>query len=210
MGILPMRNIQNTGRMPVPRFPAHATGFGTQPASSRSAFSLVEIVLAIGLVSFSMLAIFALVAQGHKTSREARLESTAALLAGKINSQLRASSVWTTTAGSDATNFIGNTTLAAIAAGSPVTRTNHYDLNLSNVTTTKPDDRQFEVVTTVALLAPTNTSSPNSDVTAALSRLTNAQNTVLLSIEVSAPALAPHATRSKRHFASIITRTSPN
>jgi len=184
---------------------AHAPG-KARPA----AFSLVEIVLAIGLVSFSMLAIFALVAQGHKTSREARLESTAALLAGKVNSLLRASSVWVTTAGTDATNFIGNTTLADIAAGTTVTKTNHYDLNLSNVTASKPEDRQFEVVTTVQKIDPVLLDATDAGVTDALSRLPAAGNTVLLSIEVSAPALAPPASRSKRQFASIITRTSTN
>ncbi len=37
MGILPMRNTENTGRMPVPPFPAHATGSSVPPASSAAA-----------------------------------------------------------------------------------------------------------------------------------------------------------------------------
>jgi len=182
------------------------------PGSDRQtqAFSLVEIVLAIGLVSFSMLAIFALVAQGHKTSREARLESVAALLAGKATSALRASSAWVNPSGSEATNYIGNTSLATIAAGSPVTKNNYYDLNLSNVTTTKPEDRQFEIVTTVSpfqpnFLVPATT---DTNVASSLANLPTAANTVFLTVEISHPALASEANRSKRSFVSIITRTS--
>jgi type II secretory pathway pseudopilin PulG len=170
---------------------------------SRSAFSLVEIVIAIGLVSFSLLAIFALVVQGHKTSRESRLESVAALLAGKVNSQLRASAAWDISI----TNYTGSKTLSDIAAGQAVTLTNYYDLNLENVPSTDPD-RQFALVTEVSPVIPARLVSSNIDVTAAISRLPSAANTVLLNVTISYPALAPDANRSKRYFSSIITRTS--
>ncbi|MEI6035431.1 MAG: hypothetical protein WCS65_14265 [Verrucomicrobiae bacterium] len=169
------------------------------------AFSLVEIVLALGLASFSMLAIFALVAQGQKTSREARLESVAAILAGKVTSQLRASAAWDT---SDTNNYLGGSTLAQVASGATVTLTNYYDLNLSNVTTTKPEDRQFSMRTEVGPVSAAGLSSANAEVASALANLGNAGNTVFLNIEISYPALAPEANRSKRSFSSIITRTS--
>ena len=173
---------------------------------NHSAFSLVEIVLALGLVSFSLLAIFALVAQGQKTSRESRLESVAALLAGKATSQLRASAIWTT---NDTNNYIGTSTLADIAAGQTVTTPNYYDLNLSNVSSNSPD-RQFAMITEVSPFVPAQLVSSDTNVSNALSRLPAAKNTVLLNITVSYPALAPDANRSKRYFSSIITRTSPN
>lgn len=167
------------------------------------AFSLVEIVIALGLVSFSMLAIFALVAQGQKTGRESRLESVAALLAGKVTSQLRAGSAWE----ASVPNYTGSSTLAEIAAGPPVTSTNYLDLNLSPVSPTSPD-RQFAVVTEIGPMSAAGLSTGNAEVAGALSGLGSAGNTVFLNIEISHPAQAPDANRSKRTFASIITRTA--
>ena len=169
------------------------------------AFSLVEIVLALGLVSFSMLAIFALVAQGHRTSRESRLESVSAILAGRINSLFRASAAWD----AGVTNFSGNRTLTEIAAGTAVTVTNYLDLNLSNVSSADPD-RQFAVITEVGPISAAKLTTSNPEVADAISQPGPAANTVFLNIEISQPALAPPANRLKRHFSSIITRTSPN
>ena len=170
------------------------------------AFSLVEIVLALGLVSFSLLAIFALVAQGQKTSRESRLESVAALLAGKATSQLRASAAWTASIAS----YTGGRTLSDIASGTPVTITNYFDLNLSALADPASPDRQFALVTEVGPVSAAKLSSGNAEVADAISRLGSAGNTVYLNIEVSYPAQAPAANRSKRSFSSIITRTSAN
>ena len=169
------------------------------------AFTLVEIVLALGLVSFSMLAIFALVAQGQKTSRESRLDSVAALLAGKASSRLRASAAWS----SPIADYTGGSTLADIAAGSPVTITNYYDKDLNLTNSTSPD-RQFALATEVGPVSAAGLSSANPEVSSALATLGSAKNTVYLNITVSYPALAPDANRSKRYFSSIITRTSPN
>ena len=185
--------------------PFHRTHF----RSGQRAFSLVEIVLAIGLVSFSLLAIFAIVAQGHKTSREARLESVSALLAGKVTSQLRASSAWNNITDTDATNYIDNTLSIIAAAGSSSTKTTYYDMTLSNVGPTSPD-RQFALATEVGPVSAAGLSSTNTEVASALATLGSAGNTVYLNITVSYPAQAPAANRSKRYFSSIITRTSPN
>jgi len=182
--------------------PFHRTRF----QSGHPGFSLVEIVLALGLVSFSLLAIFAMVAQGQKTSRESRLESVSALLAGKVNSQLRASAAWTTSI----PEYTGSSTLAQIAAGSPVTTTNYYDLNLKQIADLASPDRQFALATEVGPVASAGLSATNPEVTNALATLSAAGNTVYLNITVSYPAQAPDANRSKRYFSSIITRTSPN
>lgn len=174
---------------------------------SRSAFSLVEIVLALGLVSFSMLAIFALVAQGHKTSRESRLESVSALLAGKVNSQLRASLAWDST--DDIGIYTDNKTLSQIAAGLSVGITNYFDQEL-NRTNSPTTDSQFAMVTEVGAVIPSRLIATDTNVTGAIARLPASANTVFLNIEISYPAQAPAANRSKRHFSSIITRTSRN
>jgi type II secretory pathway pseudopilin PulG len=177
--------------------------------NDRRAFSLVEIVLALGLVSFSMLAIFALVAQAHKTSREARLESVASLLAGKPTSALRASSAWTS-----AVPPYTTATLAEIASGSatPGTITNLYNIDLDLLSDPASPDRQFAVATTVHPFKPDWLAPATSDTNVAnsLSLLPAAGNSVFLTVEISHPALAPETNRSKRSFVSIITRTSKN
>ena len=76
-------------------------------------FSLIEVVLAIGIFAFAAIAIVALLGQGMKTSGDARLESVAALLSGKVNSTLRASSAWdTANITTNAKSFTQNKTLA--------------------------------------------------------------------------------------------------
>ena len=169
-------------------------------------FSLVEVVIAIGLFAFAALAIVAMLGQGMKTSGDARLESVSALLFGKVNSTLRASSAWDSAAGNVGV-FTQNKTLAQIAAGSsamppPI----YYDFLLS----TNAADRQFAMTVRVEPFNTGNLAAADADVKAALGSLPAAQNTVLLNVEVSYPALAPEAKRSKRYFSSIITRTPRN
>ena len=174
---------------------------GRNPEVQGKLFSM----MILGVAFTEALAIFALVAQGQKTSRESRLESVAAILAGKVTSQLRASSAWTTSI----TNYTGSSTLSDIAAGAPVTLTSYLDLNLADVGPTDPN-RQFSVVTEVGPVSAAGLSSANPEVSSALATLGSAKNTVYLNITVSYPAQAPDANRSKRSFSSIITRTSPN
>ena len=173
-------------------------------------FSLVEVVLAIGIFAFAALAVVALLGRGMKTSGDARLESVAALLFGKVNSTLRASSAWdANTMTTNAKAFTQSNSLAQIARGSIVLSTNYYNGSLSNVADTDPD-RQFAMAVRVEPFAVANFSSTNANVNAALGSLPAAQNTVLLNVEVSFPAMAPEANRTKRSFSSIITRTPVN
>lgn len=173
-------------------------------------FSLVEVVLAIGIFAFAALAVIALLGRGMKTSGDARLESVSALLSGKVNSILRASSAWdANTMTTNAKAFTQNQSLAQIAAGSSVLSTNYYNGSLSNVSDADTD-RQFAMAVRVEPFTVANFSSTNADVNAALGSLPAAQNTVLLNVEVSFPAIAPEQNRTKRSFSSIITRTSPN
>jgi len=171
-------------------------------------FSLVEIVMALGLVSFSMLAIFALLAHGHKTSRESRLESVAALLSGKAISALRSADNWVTPRFPE---YTGSRTLTEIATGSPVTVTNYYDGNLERLAeSADPSLRSFAMVSSLSPFDPSLLVSPDAAVTAALARLPAAANTLALHLEVSYPANAPVANRSRRHFSAILGRTSRN
>jgi uncharacterized protein (TIGR02598 family) len=173
-------------------------------------FSLVEVVLAIGIFAFVALAVVALLGQGMRTSRDARLESVASLLAGRVNSTLRASSAWNdSTITTNARSFTGNQSLDAIASGASSATSIYYDLMLSNVPPDSPD-RQFAMNVRVEPFAQGNFSAPNAEAAASLASLTAAQNTVLLNVEVSFPALSPEESRSKRYFSSVITRTSRN
>ena len=69
-------------------------------AASISAFSLVEVVLAIGIVSFSVLATIGLLVVGNDTNKRARDEGQAARLAAnefdRLSSLGSSSSFWTT------------------------------------------------------------------------------------------------------------------
>jgi type II secretory pathway pseudopilin PulG len=176
------------------------------------AFSLIELILAIGIFAFASISIFTLVNRGLQTSREARLESAAAILAGKITSLLKASYAWTTNSSANPlmTNYIGSQTLADIAAGSPCIRTNLYNIGLSNVPATDPN-AEFCVLTEIS---PLNQSigqvvPAEPPLQQALSRIqANAKNCVLVRIEVSSPARMPENLRSKRHFASIVTMST--
>lgn len=176
-----------------------------KPSLRCCAFSLVEVVLALGLTGFSMLAIFALVAHGQKTSRESRLESVAALMAGRATSLLRASAAWD----SNIAEFTGPKTLSEIASGAgPVVSTNYYDINLEPLSDPADPARQFAMVTDVRPLDPAFLSAEDSAVEEAISRLPAGGGSIFLNIEISFPAQAPEANRSKRNFSSIITRTS--
>ncbi len=178
-----------------------------QPRSHRG-FSLVEIVMALGLVSLSMLAIFALLAHGHKTSRESRLESVAALLSGKAISALRSADNWELPRFPE---YTGSRTLTDIAMGGPVTLTNFYTSDLERLAEADdPSLRTFAMVSSLGPLDPALLVSPDGGVTAALGRLPAAANTVALHLEVSYPANAPQANRSTRHFSAILGRTSRN
>lgn len=63
------------------------------PAAQPSAFSLVEVVLAMGIVSFCVLAVFGLLSAGNDTNRRSRDEMIAAQLAENEFSRIRALSV---------------------------------------------------------------------------------------------------------------------
>lgn len=92
-------------------------------SSSSRSFSLVEVVLAIGVVSFSVLATVGLLSVANDTSKKARDEGLAARLAANEFDRLRTLS---------ATNF-----------PNPYP-THYYDINFVDLGTTKTSDAIYE------------------------------------------------------------------
>jgi prepilin-type N-terminal cleavage/methylation domain-containing protein len=174
-------------------------------------FTLIEIILALGIFSFAMLTIFGLVSRGLQTSRESRVEGAAAILGGQINSLLKASYAWNSTVSnnSDLSYFLGSRSLGQIAAASPEIRTNFYNQDLKLITNSL-DDPEYQVVTEIrpisqnnGFLAPEETALQN-----AISRLDGIGHCVFVHIEISYPAKAPESQRSKRFTSSILSRTT--
>jgi len=179
-------------------------------APRKQGFTLVEIILALGIFAFAMVGIFGLVSRGMQSSRESRVEGASAILSGQIHSLLKASYAWGSTFNNNPklTNFLGNRSLGQIAAGSPEVRTNFYtqDLELTN----SRENAEFQVVTEIrsigangGLLVP-----EESVLGDAITRLNAGAHCVFVGIEISYPAKAPEANRSKRHLSSILTRTT--
>jgi type II secretory pathway pseudopilin PulG len=64
---------------------------GTPAKNDLNAFSLVEVVLALGIISFSVVLILGLFPVGLKSAQESRIETRASYLAGQIIDDLRSS-----------------------------------------------------------------------------------------------------------------------
>lgn len=174
-------------------------------------FTLIEIILALGIFSFAMLTIFGLVSRGLQTSRESRVEGAAAILGGQINSLLKASYAWESTNYTNnpqLTNFLSRS-LGQIATGSPEIRTNFFTQELKLITNSL-DYPEYQVVTEIrpisqnnGFLAPEETALQN-----AILRLDGIGHCVFVHIEISYPAKAPESQRSKRFISSILSRTT--
>lgn len=181
--------------------------------TNRQGFSLVEITLALGVVAFALIGIFALVSQAQRTSRESRLESAAAILSGQVNSALRAPYAWDPAAigafGPTLRNLLGvGQTLSDVAQGKVIRRTNFFDITLQPVTADHPD-RQFVLSSELMPVGSASLSISGSGQAASLAILGDAGTTVAVQLEIAHPALAPESMRSKRRFFTLITRSVP-
>jgi len=180
-------------------------------------FSLVEIILAIGIFAFAAVTILTLVHRGLQTSREFNLESSAAILAGKITSLLKASYAWTDDYDENPNlrQLLGQQNLSQIASGSSVSTTNLYTRSLvheDDEERSQGEELEIEVVTEISAL---NASSATGNLVAepgldqAIGRIRDfGKNAVFVRILISYPANAPERMRSNREFASIITKTA--
>lgn len=174
----------------------------------RKGFTLVEVILAIGIFAFAMVVVLGLVSRGLQTNREARMEGVSAILAGQINSLLKAPYAWGTnyTNNPTLTNFLGTRNLGQIASGPAEVRTNFYTQDL--VFTNSADAGDFQVVTRIQPVSQGFISASEAPLNDALSRLDAGGHCVNVAIEISYPAKAPDLNRSKRNLSSILTRTT--
>ena len=70
----------------------HKIAQGSAPLALRRAFSLVEVVIAIGIVSFGILAVISLLSMGVQNSLDSADDTNLALMAQTLNGTLRAQS----------------------------------------------------------------------------------------------------------------------
>ncbi len=168
-------------------------------------FSLIEVVIAIGIFAFAAITMLTLLGRGMQSSRESRMDNAAAILSGRIISLFKASYAWTNSgANPEMTNFMSSSGLQGIASGTPQVRTNYYDIALQPTNQANAD---FQVVTDIrplnqGLLVSTNLQP-------AIGRFADSKNAVFASVNVSFPArVTNEALRAKRDFAAIITMRS--
>lgn len=105
-----------------------------------NAFSLVEVVLAIGIVAFSVLATFGLLLVGHDTNKKSREEVFAAQIAANEFERLRSlsSATFSTT-------------------NPPTYPTRYYDSNLADLGTTQTSAAIYEFRITFVTTPPSGT-----------------------------------------------------
>ena len=138
------------------------------------AFSLVEVVLAMGIVSFSVLVVIGLLSTASDTNRRAREEGFAAQITANEFERLRAldssSPFWPTT------------------GGLPTYATRFYDSNLADLGTSgpPPPDNAVYALSITLSAAPQGTAD------------------LLLDAEVRYPALAPAANQNLYRFTGLL------
>lgn len=167
-------------------------------------FSLIEVVIAIGIFAFAAITMLTLLGRGMQSSRESRMDNAAAILSGRIVSLLKASYAWTNSAvNPEMTNFMGPSGLQGIASGGAEVRTNYYDIDLQRA---NQADADFQVVTDIRPLNQGFLSTASTNLQLAIGRFADSKNAVFASVNVSFPArITNEALRSKRDFATIIT-----
>lgn len=162
------------------------------PVISQYGFSLVEIVLALGIISFVLVAIFGLFPVGYGNALESRRETRAAYLAEQIIDDLRSSPF-------DSASILYLESDGALAALSPL------DLSVSGVRALACDGRNA-VVREISEVAYANGGAGDDAEFLALVRVTATGFDDLseISIEVSAPSTAPLSGRSRHSFVTLI------
>jgi uncharacterized protein (TIGR02598 family) len=149
-------------------------------------FSLVEVVIALGIVSFAVLAIVGMLPMALKSAQESMRETDSTLIAQRIFSELR-------------TGSSGNRTLTISSNGT--TRSLALSANSTNslaftqdgipqaffTSTNSPQDADYDFYAQIAVL--TNTGVAN------LSRV---------QIDIAAPAAAPPTARTTNSFTTLI------
>ena len=149
-------------------------------------FSLVEVVIALGIVSFAVLAIVGMLPMALKSAQESMRETDATLIAQRIFAELKTGSGANRTVIKD-TNT--NSQTISLSANS----TNNLAFTQDGIpqafflSTNSPQDAFYDFYAQISVL--TNTGIAN------LSRV---------QIDIAAPAAAPAATRTTNSFTTLI------
>jgi uncharacterized protein (TIGR02598 family) len=148
---------------------------------SACAFSLVEVVIAIGVVSFAVLATVGLLSVGSDTNKKAKDEGSASRLAAnefeRLRSQSAASTFWTTRP--------------------LIYSTRYFDSNLADLGTTPTSAAIYQLQMTF-IEAPSS-ANPNASPTPP-----NGTADVVATAEVRYPAQAPTANQSSYRFTTLM------
>jgi uncharacterized protein (TIGR02598 family) len=116
------------------------------PMTNPAGFSLVEVVVAIGIVSFGMLAVVGLLPTGLKIARNSAEQAQAANLVAALAESVRGAS---TTNGTEYINFFAGKNLSYAIGGSATT------LQISNLTLEgRVDDDAGRLVAAVTITPP--------------------------------------------------------
>ena len=148
-------------------------------------FSLVEVVIALGIVSFAVLAIVGMMPMALKSAQESMRETDSTLIAQRIFSELRTGSGGNRTVAKDTNN---SSQMISLSADST-----------NNFLAFKEDGR----VLTNATTAPANA---DYDFFAQSSVFTNTgvSNLSRVQIDITAPAAAPPTARTTNSFTTLI------
>lgn len=161
-------------------------------AGGNSGFSLVEIVIALGIVSFALVAIFGLLPTGYKSAIESRRDTRSAFIAEHIIGDLRSSS-------------FSNATILYQGSNAKLTALPSFDLSMSG-TRILACDGQDRILKELPV---GDYDSGNSD--AGVEYLAQVKvvpsgfnNLSQISVEVSAPPGAPLSSRTRRNFFTLV------
>ena len=152
-------------------------------------FSLVEVVIALGIVSFAVLAIVGMMPMALKSAQESMRETDSTLIAQRIFSELRT--------GSGGNRSVSKDTNTGPNSFTNISLTSHNSTN--NFLAFKEDGR----VLTNATTAPANA---DYDFYAQISVFTNTgvANLSRVQIDITAPAAAPPTARTTNSFTTLI------
>lgn len=155
--------------------------------SKKSAFSLIEIVLALGVISFALVGIMGLFPVAMRSAQESQRETRAALIAQQIFSDLR-----TGTGGNRSVTYGTNSLAVPLAPGATFFLA--YDTNGFGITNISESEfsRSYNS-TNAAFLAQISVSTNTG-----ISNLSQVQTTVV------APAVAPPVSRSTNTFVTLM------
>ncbi|MEI8293772.1 MAG: prepilin-type N-terminal cleavage/methylation domain-containing protein [bacterium] len=159
---------------------------GDIPQPNRSAFSLVEVVVALGIVSFAVLAIVGMLPMALKSAQDSMRETDSTLIAQRIFSELQTGSGSNRSITKDTNG--GTQTLFLTAHNS----TNNFlgfkeDGRVNGFTTSAPQNADLDYYAQISVF--TNTGISN------LSRI---------QIDITAPAAAPPSARTTNSFTTLI------